>query len=276
MKIPMRATHGFTSAIDRFFHSEFDIGEFRDREPRGRTRSVQPVRRRDHGRFRRRRPAGRRRHRHRSDRADGFLSKQRRRHIQGSDRTRPGITDQLGGLVCYQADYDNDGRLDIFIPRGAWLDWPIRPTLLRNNGAGGFTDVTRRSRIARSGELEWGRLGRFRQRRVDRPVRRLRAPAQPPLSQPRRRHVRGSRRQRGRRRASPAAGPRAAPGSTTTTTAIQDLFVNNLEDTGRLYHNERDGRFTEVDTGNGYRWPETRFCLLGLGFRQRRLARHLR
>ena len=37
------------------------------------------------------------------------------------DRTKQaGITDQLGGLVCYQADYDNDGRLDIFIPRGAW------------------------------------------------------------------------------------------------------------------------------------------------------------
>ena len=50
-----------------------------------------------------------------------------------------GVTDQLGGLVCYQADYNNDGRLDIFIPRGAWLDWPVRPTLLKNNGAGGFT-----------------------------------------------------------------------------------------------------------------------------------------
>ena len=25
-----------------------------------------------------------------------------------------------------------------------------------------------------------------------------------------------------------------------------DLFVTNLLDTGRLYHNERDGRFTEV------------------------------
>ena len=34
------------------------------------------------------------------------------------DRTREaGLTDQLGGLVCYQADYNNDGHLDIFIPR---------------------------------------------------------------------------------------------------------------------------------------------------------------
>ncbi len=28
-----------------------------------------------------------------------------------------GVTGQLGGLVCYQTDYNNDGRLDVFIPR---------------------------------------------------------------------------------------------------------------------------------------------------------------
>ncbi len=47
------------------------------------------------------------------------------------DRSKEaGVTDQLGGLVCYQTDYDNDGRPDIFIPRGAWSLHPIRPTLL--------------------------------------------------------------------------------------------------------------------------------------------------
>ncbi len=35
------------------------------------------------------------------------------------DRTREaGLIGQLGGLVCYQADFDNDGRLDIFIRAG--------------------------------------------------------------------------------------------------------------------------------------------------------------
>ena len=55
---------------------------------------------------------------------------------------RAGVSNQLGGLVCYQTDYNNDGRMDIYIPRGAWVPMPIRPTLLRNDGASGFTDVT--------------------------------------------------------------------------------------------------------------------------------------
>ena len=44
------------------------------------------------------------------------------------------MTDQLGGLVCYQADYDNDGRWTSSFARGM-VRLPIRPSLLRNNGA---------------------------------------------------------------------------------------------------------------------------------------------
>jgi hypothetical protein len=53
-----------------------------------------------------------------------------------------GVLGQLGGLVCYQTDYNNDGRLDLFIPRGSWYPYPMRPTLLRNDGGARFTDVT--------------------------------------------------------------------------------------------------------------------------------------
>jgi hypothetical protein len=53
-----------------------------------------------------------------------------------------GLAGQYGGLVCYQTDYNNDGLLDIHIPRGAWFKLPVRPSLLRNNGNGSFTDVT--------------------------------------------------------------------------------------------------------------------------------------
>ena len=38
------------------------------------------------------------------------------------DRTKEaGLVTQTGGLYCVQADYNNDGRMDIFIPRGAWM-----------------------------------------------------------------------------------------------------------------------------------------------------------
>ncbi len=55
---------------------------------------------------------------------------------------RAGLAKQVGGFNCAQADYNNDGHLDLFVVRGAWLDWPVRPSLLRNNGDGTFSDVT--------------------------------------------------------------------------------------------------------------------------------------
>lgn len=49
-----------------------------------------------------------------------------------------------GGLNIMQTDYDNDGDLDIFVTRGAWLNkYGEQPnSLLRNNGDVTFTDVT--------------------------------------------------------------------------------------------------------------------------------------
>ena len=57
-----------------------------------------------------------------------------------------GIT---GGLNMVQADYDNDGCIDVFIPRGAWLhDKGQHPgSLLRNNCNGTFTDVTAKAGV---------------------------------------------------------------------------------------------------------------------------------
>jgi hypothetical protein len=60
-----------------------------------------------------------------------------------ADQSRQaGVQKQLGGLNCVQTDYNNDGWLDIYIPRGAWVEQAMRPSLLRNDGQGRFTDVT--------------------------------------------------------------------------------------------------------------------------------------
>ena len=55
-----------------------------------------------------------------------------------------GLTGLYGGLNVVQADYNNDGNLDILILRGAWLGAGGRHpnSLLRNNGNLTFTDVT--------------------------------------------------------------------------------------------------------------------------------------
>ncbi len=61
------------------------------------------------------------------------------------DRTREaGLEGILGGLHLTHADFDNDGDLDLFVLRGAWMrqhgSWPN--SLLRNEGGGRFVDVT--------------------------------------------------------------------------------------------------------------------------------------
>jgi hypothetical protein len=56
-----------------------------------------------------------------------------------------GLAEQLGGLNCLQADYDGDGWLDVLVLRGAWMGRYFgrqRRSLLRNDGRGGFVDVT--------------------------------------------------------------------------------------------------------------------------------------
>ena len=59
-----------------------------------------------------------------------------------------GLTGIVGGLNLVQADYNNDGFVDVLVLRGAWLvgrSGQYPNSLLRNNGAGTFIDVTFRS-----------------------------------------------------------------------------------------------------------------------------------
>jgi hypothetical protein len=62
-----------------------------------------------------------------------------------TDRTKAaGLSGMYGGLNMVQADYNNDGNLDVYVIRGAWLGEMGRHpnSLLKNNGNGKFTDVT--------------------------------------------------------------------------------------------------------------------------------------
>lgn len=61
------------------------------------------------------------------------------------ERTKEaGLIGLVGGLNMNQADYDNDGDIDILVLRGAWFGEAGRhpKSLLQNNGHGVFRDVT--------------------------------------------------------------------------------------------------------------------------------------
>ncbi|MBV9849678.1 MAG: CRTAC1 family protein, partial [Armatimonadetes bacterium] len=62
-----------------------------------------------------------------------------------TERTKEaGLMGEVGGLNLVTTDYNNDGRPDVVVLRGAWLGssghYPL--SLLRNDGGGHFTDVT--------------------------------------------------------------------------------------------------------------------------------------
>ena len=79
------------------------------------------------------------------------------RFASGNETSKKYIIEANGSGVAF-VDYDNDGRLDLFMVNGSRLEGygdGKAPTnhLYRNTGARGFEDVTRKAGLARSG---WG------------------------------------------------------------------------------------------------------------------------
>ena len=168
-----------------------------------------------------------------------------------------GLDKQLGGLNCVQTDYNNDGLLDIFVPRGAWLRLPMRPSLLRNDGNGVFTDVTREAGLLtplNSIAAAWadfdndGWLDLFVC--CDRQPNRLY-------------------RNKGDGTFEDVAGRAGVQGYGAVCKGCAwidydndgwpDLFLNNMSGSGQLFHNQRDGSFRDVTSEMGINGPQQGF-----------------
>jgi hypothetical protein len=165
---------------------------------------------------------------------------------------RAGLTDQLGGLNLMQTDYDNDGRLDLLVLRGAW-ETPQRKSLLHGNADGTFSDVTAASglldAITGTQAAVWtdvdndGFLDLFAgnengppqlfHNKHDGSFEDIAAKA-------------------GVNRSGFTKGVTAADYDND---GWPDLYASNLGGTNFLYHNNRDGTFTELGGGAGAPGP---------------------
>ena len=169
-----------------------------------------------------------------------------------------GLLDQLGGKNLVQTDFNNDGRMDLFISRGAWFSSPFPQTLLRNNGDGSFSDVTKEaglldpvnstcSRWADYDNDGWLDVYIICERQTNRLY-----------------HNRGD----GTfEEVSAKAGVQGEAKSFCKganwidfdNDDYPDLFIDNMKGTANLYHNNRNGTFNDVTESMGIDGPTTGF-----------------
>jgi hypothetical protein len=169
-----------------------------------------------------------------------------------------GLSTQMGGgLQCVQCDYNNDGWLDIFVCRGAWLTQPVRPSLLRNNGDGTFTDVTEQAGLSEplnSSSAAWadydndGFLDLFVtcERQPNRLYRNKGDGTFEEVAE----------------RAGLTSDIRFCKGAAWIdydNDDYPDLFLNNLQGEAQLFHNNRDGTFRDVTWSMGIQGPAEGF-----------------
>jgi hypothetical protein len=176
-----------------------------------------------------------------------------------TNRTREaGLIKQLGGKNLVQTDYNNDGRLDLFISRGAWFPQPMPQSLLRNDGNGTFTDVTRsaglQNAVCSTASL-WadydndGWLDVFI------------------LAEDQSNHLYHNRGDGTFEDVTVSAGVeqdfryfcKGGNWIDFDNDDYQDLFIDNMNGGARLYHNNRDGTFSDVTSAMGIDGPQFGF-----------------
>lgn len=168
-----------------------------------------------------------------------------------------GIDKQIAGFNIVQSDYNNDGFLDILVTRGGWLPYPMRMSLLRNNGNGTFTDVTREAGLLtplNTMSAAWADYdndgwldlvvccetgpNRLYRNRGDGTFEDMAF------------------------RAGVFGKQQTCKGAAWLdydNDGYPDLFVTYLESTPQLFHNNRDGSFTDVTAAMGITGPESGF-----------------
>ncbi len=172
-----------------------------------------------------------------------------------------GLDSQVYALNLTRADYDNDGHPDVLLMRGAWEE-PSRLTLLRNKGGGVFEDVTLSSGLAEPISTEssaWGDYdndgwvdlfvcGEFH--------------AKSRTGSCRLYHNRRDGTFEDVAESAGVTNDRLAKGSAWGDydgDGRPDLFVSNMGDPVRLYHNEGHGKFKDVATELGVTGGEKTF-----------------
>jgi hypothetical protein len=182
-----------------------------------------------------------------------------------TDRTEAaGLTGIIGGLNMVQADYDNDGDVDVLMLRGAWMGKSGRhpKSLLRNNGDGTFTDVTFESGLGEvfnpSQTASWadfdndGDLDLY-----------VGMESSPDWAAPSQLFANsGDGRFEDVAASAGVANDRWAKGvvfGDYDSDRFPDIYVSNLGDLNRLYRNNRDGTFTDVAPSLGVTGPLASF-----------------
>jgi FG-GAP-like repeat/ASPIC and UnbV len=187
-----------------------------------------------------------------------------------------GLASQPLAVNVAQADFDNDGRLDVLLVRGGW-ETPYPLSLLRNKGAGVFEDVTTAAGLAEPIASHSGAWGDFdKDGNVDLFVcgefgtsdqdglypGALNLSLSDPRNRCRLYRNRGDGTFVNVAETAQVCNDRFAKGAAWgdyDADGYLDLYVSNFAGGNRLYHNRRDGSFEDVAPRFGLTKPEHSF-----------------
>ncbi len=182
-----------------------------------------------------------------------------------------GLASQVYALNVTRADFDNDGDLDVLLLRGAWEN-PLRLSLLRNKGNGAFEDVTVASGFGEPISSESAAWGDYDDDGLVNVF--VCGEYLPPgvVSSPEPRDPRnrcrlyrnlGDGKFQDVAAAAGVINERCAKGSAWGDydgDGRLDLFVSNMGQECRLYHNEGNGKFRDVASQLGITGTDTSFA----------------